>query len=494
MSQIGKSLGVLGGVTVGAAALGLYAYFGVMKGDEQAAKEKELSSQVFAAATAEGPSAPSAFKKLTVTASGQTTVLEHGAKGWTLTAPVDAPADADAVDGIVSALTHDTFTQTVEEHPTKADLTKYGLDAPRFQVTAVFQKAKGAPQTFILRGGIENTFDGSVYVQRGGEEAVHAINGAFKAALEKSTFQLRDKRLLTFEEGALQGISIAQKGAITRLALDDAKHWRLTAPLRERADDAAVKALWRALQTNPATAFPSDTPQARKDFGLETPSLTATFTPKGSAPVVIALAEKGAGVDRHVFAQVTQGAHTTLAQVPPALLDALAQKPDALRDHTVLSFEDKDVLKIHYQPTAGAPAIELSREKTKADALSDWQVTAPSKASAKGWKVSSLLWALHSLKAVGFGPSHPTDKEWAQHGLDAKARTITLFGAGDQVVATLLLGAAVKGKADQRWARGSKDQLLAIDEKGLTQLPRSLADLVDAPAPAPSNPQATAKP
>ena len=487
MSQISKNLGVLGGVSVGAVALGLYAYFGVMKGDEKEAKAKEVSAQVFAAATAEGPSAPSAFKKLTVTASGQTTVLVHDAKGWSLTSPVEAPADADAVEGIVSSLTHDTFKQTVEEHPTQADLKKYGLDTPRFQLTAVFQKAKGAPQTFTLKGGIENPFDGSVYVQRDGEETVHAINGAFKAALERSTFQLRDKRLVTFEESALKGISLTGKDQAVTLALDDAQHWRLTRPLQDLADDTAVKALWTAIQTQRATAFPADTPQARVDFGLTAPTVTATFTPKDGVPVQLALAEKGTGAERHAFAQVTQGKRVTLAQIPPALLDALLPKPDALRDHTVLSFEEKKVVRVSYQAKAGEPAIELAREKTQGSALSDWKVVGPKETAAKtpaakGWKVSSLLWTLHSLQSVGFGSAHPSDPVWRDHGLDAKARTISLFGDSDQVLATLVIGSPVKDHPDRRWVHGSKDQLLELDQAALAKLPSSIAELTDAPS------------
>jgi hypothetical protein len=268
VSQVGKTLGLLGGASVGAVALGLYAYFGVMRAGEQEAKAKERSAQLFPAAAAEGPSAGSAFKSLTVKASGQTTTLQHGAKGWTLTSPVQAPADAQVVEAIVSALTHDKFKQTVDEHPTKADLAKYGLDAPRFQVTATFQKAGGPAQTFTLEGGIENPFDGSVYARRGGEDAVRVVNGALELALEKSTFQLRDKRLVPFAEDALARIDLSGKGHALALTKDAASHWRLAAPIQERADDTAVKALWNALQTNRATAFPEDTPQARKDFGL----------------------------------------------------------------------------------------------------------------------------------------------------------------------------------------------------------------------------------
>lgn len=496
MSQVGKNLGMLGGVTVGAVALGLYAYFGVMKGDEQEAKTKEVSAQVFPAATAQGPSAPSGFKKLTVVAEGQTTVLAHDAQGWRLTSPVEAQADAETVDGIVSALTHDTFKQIVDDHPSKEDLAKYGLDLPKFQVTAVFQKPSGPAETITLAGGIENPFDGSIYVRRSGEEAVHAINGAFKASVEKSTFELRDKRLVPFEESALQGIDLRGQGGAIALALDGTKHWRMTAPLQEPADEPAVKALWNALQTNRARSFPADTPDARKDFGLTAPVLEATFTPRDGAPVTIAFGEKGAGANRHAFADVNQGTKSTLAEIPPALIDALAQKPDALRDHTVLAFDEKQVQRIRYQAKAGDPVLELARGQAKGDALADWQITAPKKEKAQGWKVSSMLWTLRALQAAGFGPVHPDERAWAKHGIDAKARTITLLGDGDQVLARLVLGASVKGKADHLWAQGSRDQVLELEVKSLDPLPKSMADLADTPPPATraATPQASSKP
>jgi hypothetical protein len=473
VGQVGKTLGLLGGATAGAVALGLYAYFGVMKGDEQAQRSKEAAQQVFPTAAAQGPSAPSGFRALTVVAAGQTTKLAHTASGWRITSPVDAKADSAAVDALVSALLHDRYKQTVDAHPTQADLARYGLDAPRFRVTAEFQRASGKKETLDLAGGIDNPFDGSVYVKREGEDAVHAIAGTFQVAVAKSTFELREKRLVPFEETRLKEIDLASGRQRIALRLDDAGHWQLSAPTEERADDAAARALWTAIQTERATAFPEDTPQARQDFGLEHPVLEATFVPEHGAPTRIALGERGSGEARHAFAAVTTGGHHALAQVPPALIDALRKTPDDLRDHTVLSFQPEQVAEIAVKPADRTP-FTLTRKRNADGSRSDWSLAGEKSPRLAGAKVSALLWTLQSLKATGFGPVHPSDRTWQAHGLDDKAATVTLKGEGGRLLAALVVGKPVKGKPDQLWAKGSRDQVLELERASLSDLPWSV--------------------
>ena len=51
-----------------------------------------------------------------------------------------------------------------------------------------------------LYGGIENPFDGSVYVRRDGDSRVYSADGAVRYALEKDLYALRDKEFLGFDD------------------------------------------------------------------------------------------------------------------------------------------------------------------------------------------------------------------------------------------------------------------------------------------------------
>src|SRR5690606_11043307 len=121
------------------------------------------------------------------------------------------------VESILTQLQSGKFKATIEEAPADADLEKYGLKAPVFSVTAkayvpdTSGGGKDDParqRTVTLYGGIENTFDGSVYVRRDTDPRVYSADGSVRYALEKDLYSLREKELLGLDEGSLQGLTV----------------------------------------------------------------------------------------------------------------------------------------------------------------------------------------------------------------------------------------------------------------------------------------------
>ena len=242
MSQASKTLALLGALVGVAGGLGLYAYYGVARTDRVEQVRKEWSEHLFLLGAPEqspdgGPAPAPLFSSLTVKAKGETTVLERANGAWRLTAPVKAAADKVAVDALVSQLQSAKVKEQVEEHPDPAALEKYGLKEPRFGVHAYayLPDAKGGGaedptrrRELGLEGGIENPFDGSVYVRREGEKPVYSAEGGLRYALEKNTYDLREKELLTLEEPKLQRLEVKGKYALER---DPQRAWRLTQPM-----------------------------------------------------------------------------------------------------------------------------------------------------------------------------------------------------------------------------------------------------------------------
>ncbi|RKH91774.1 DUF4340 domain-containing protein, partial [Corallococcus sp. AB038B] len=138
-----------------------------------------------------------------------------------------------------------------------------------------------------LHGGVENTFDGSVYVRRDGDSKVYAAQGSVRWSLDKDTFALRSKELLGgLEATALATIEVrAQERSYVLQHETGTTKWRLTKPVAERADEARVATLLKNLKEHRALAFPSDSAQMRKKLGLESPLVDARFTPLSGEPV-----------------------------------------------------------------------------------------------------------------------------------------------------------------------------------------------------------------
>ncbi|HEX9507113.1 MAG TPA: DUF4340 domain-containing protein, partial [Myxococcales bacterium] len=302
MTQLQKNLAGLGVLVAVVAALGLYAYFGVMKTEEREAQRKEVSEKLFAPHGAadklqDGGLPPAAvFTSIVVKAKGDVTTLEKKGNDWWITSPLNARADKSAVDQLISQLQNAKVKATIEENPTDADLTKYGLDRPRFTVTAYAYlpdgKDEGAQdpsrrREVNLYGGIENTFDGSSYLRRGNEKPVYAVDGSAKLSLEKSTFDLRDKEVLAIDEPSVKQIDFKSKANKYLLERGEGRAWQINSPKQGPADATAVTSMLSAMRNDRAIAFVTDSPEERKRTGINSPAAEVTFTPASGDPIRI---------------------------------------------------------------------------------------------------------------------------------------------------------------------------------------------------------------
>jgi hypothetical protein len=132
----------------------------------------------------------------------------------------------------------------VEEAP---DLAQYGLEAPAVRV-----RVRLADQTTreILFGG-ENPAGGFHYTRLGSEPGVFLTAATWRDLFLEEADDLRDRRLVVFEPGAVEGITISTG---VRLVLE-AGAWYLEGPPRLRADDTEVATFLGRLQTARATGF-----------------------------------------------------------------------------------------------------------------------------------------------------------------------------------------------------------------------------------------------
>jgi hypothetical protein len=496
VTQLQKNLAVLGGLVAVVAALGLYAYFGVMKTEEREAQRKEVSEKLFAPQGEGGklqdggPLPAAVFTSIVVKAKGDLTTLEKKGDDWWISSPLNARAEKSAVDQLIGQLQNAKVKATIEENPTEADLTKYGLEKPRFAVTAYAYlpgaKDEGAPdpsrrREVHLYGGIENTFDGSTYLRRGNEKPVYAVDGSAKLALEKSTFDLRDKEVLAIDEPSLKQIDFKSKANKYVLERGEANAWQLKSPKQGPADAATVTSMLSGLRNDRALAFAVDAADERKRTGINSPVADVTFTPASGDPIRIRLGKAKVGSDEKAFALREAGQDSVLAEVPLAAVSALDKSPLDLRDKAVLTFNRDEVARISFSPGGGEAEIVVEKTVGDAGANQDWTVTAPRSAPAKKWTLSSVLFSLAGLKATSIGDENP--KDWGKYGISGSSRAVTLADPKGKVLAKLQVGKEVKGKANALYVRGSRNAVLEIDSAKISELPSKLSDVMELASP-----------
>ena len=482
MSQSQKTLVQMLVLLAVGGAIGGYAYFGVFKKDQALAKKTEHDLRLFAPQklderAPDGGAPPAEFTKLTVTAGGAITVLERSGKDWSIVSPVKARADKLVVDGILSQLQTSKFKSTIEESPDPASLEKYGLGTTpaQFLVEATAM-VNGEPRSVRLAGGVENIFDGTVYVRRNDEKPVFAAEGGVRFAMAKTTFDLRDKQPFAVEEAKIQKIAVKSPNNEYVLERNADKQWNLVKPAAEPADASSISAMISALAGERAQSFPEDTETVRKALGFDAPLVDTTLTLADGKTVRLRVARQAADAGDLFYVLRDDESGSSLAQVSPGATQ-YDRNPGDLKDKTIVRFKREAVTKMVFRDVGG-PEIVVTKDSVDASAEA-WRVIAPRAGKAKIFKVTSALWTLGSAKLLAAGEEKP--KDWGKYGLDEKAKYIALFGEDGKELGRFVIGKPVPQTPSGFYVRGSRNQVLQSDGSRFGEFPFTLADVLDEP-------------
>src|SRR5215831_10949351 len=333
MSARSKNLWSLLGAAVVAVGLGLYAWFGVMKGEEKEAEQKRTAEQlVQPVSRPDGGTETIRYDHLVVKAKGETTELGRlPDQSWVITRPVKAAADVQVAEGIVSALQYARVRSTVEEKPTPEDLHRFGLDKPSVEVVA---SAHGVPP-LTVRIGVENPYVSSAYLQIERDPKVYSVDGSTRSSLDKGTFDLRDREVLAVRDLGVTRIEVHGKKHDWAVGRDPGQPYAFLRPVKEDADTPAISSWLSSLRSTKATKYLEDTPAERKRTGVEKPVVVATFERGTTETVRVRLAAGKADTDP-VYALREDQFGSSLSEVPRTALAALDKSPSELRDRTIL--------------------------------------------------------------------------------------------------------------------------------------------------------------
>lgn len=474
MSQASKTLLTLGALLLLAGGVGLYAWFGVYQKDEATSTQRQRETRVYAGeGDADDAGAGPDFVKLVITFQGASTTLERDAAGaWRITAPVQAAADKLVVDSAISQLHTARFTHTIDEAPDAAALETFGLTHPTFTVEAFTRGEDGAPRRALrLEGGIENTFDGSVFVRRDGAPTVYAAPGNLRFSLARGTYELRDKQVLAVDEAKLTKVTVKARANAYTLERRADKRWAFTAPVAALADGVQVTGMLSSLSGLKAQAFVDDTPQQRTAKGLDNAPVDVTFTDDTGRTVRLRLSKSGSPEAVYALREDASGA--TLAQVPEAALGALDRNPADLKDRTLLHFDAKQVTRLVFHNADGS---EVVLAKASAEAPADaWRVVTPREGKAQVFKVTSALWTLGAYRSLAIIDARPRDL--GRYGLGAGARYVSVQGP-DGELARLTIGAPVPDKADTFYVLGSDAVVAEVDGSRFSEFPTIIGDVL----------------
>jgi len=212
----------------------------------------------------------------------ETDVAKAGGK-WQITAPKAYPADQDAANQLVSSAANVSSDRVVEDKA--SNLSAYGLNAPSLEVDIT---GKGGKVSKLLIGDDTPTNSGS-YAMLQGDPRVFTVASYVKSGLDKSVNDLRDKRLLTFDQDKLSRVELMAKKEDIEFGRDKDR-WQIVKPKPLRADGLQVDEMLRKLKDAKMDLAVSDddAKKAAAAFASGTPVATVKLTdPSGTQQIEV---------------------------------------------------------------------------------------------------------------------------------------------------------------------------------------------------------------
>jgi hypothetical protein len=270
---------------------------------------------------------------------GASTIIKRGANNkWEMVAPSPLPVDQDAASGVVNSLNPLNSDQLIDEKA--SNLAVFGLAQPAFELTVTKKDGK----TQQVQIGDEAPAGGDVYVKLAGDPKVYTMSSSLKSSLDKTAQDLRDKRLLTFDQDKLTRVELAAKKQDLEFGKNNANEWQIVKPKPFRADNWQVEELIRKLHDAKMDASTSneDAKKAAEAFTGGTQIATAKVTDASGTQTLDVRKNKD---DYYAKSSVVQG----IFKISADLGQGLDKGIDDFRNKKLFDFGFSDPTKIEVQ-------------------------------------------------------------------------------------------------------------------------------------------------
>jgi hypothetical protein len=366
-----------------AAGLGYYAWFVERKNEPSGGAEKH--DKVF---TVESEK----IDEITVkSATGDQTKLKRENGEWKIVSPAALTPDLAEVSAITTALAGVEMDKVVEENA--ASLGNYTLEPARNSVNFHFEG--GASHTLDL--GVKTPTGADVYARADGGKKVFLIGAYREDALNKSTFNLREKTVLTFDRDKADYLKIDDGKKPVLVSKAGTAQWKLNEPITGPADFTAVDGIiGRLYQLKMKSLVAEDGSKDLKKYGLDKPQYTVTLG-AGSARSTLVLggkAEEGSVYARELTRPMVFTVESTLA-------DDLKKPASDYRLRDIFEFRAFTARRVEI--TRGGQTYVFALVSPAADAKpAEWKLEKPSAKALDATKTNDMLGNFSNLRADSF--------------------------------------------------------------------------------------------
>jgi hypothetical protein len=322
------------------------------------------------------------FKQIQlVKKAGETTTLSRADGKWQIVQPKPLGADQDSVGSLVSSLSSLTSDRVIDEKP--SDFSTYGLTSPTEQI-AITRK-DGKVQNLLI--GDDTPTGSDAYAKVDNDPRVFTIASYVKTSLDKTSKDLRDKRLLTFNSDKLTRVYLTAKGSSEEFGKNNQNEWQILKPRPLRADGLQVDELVRKLKDAKMDTSGSEEDAKKAIAGFSTGIRVAAAAVTDATGTQQIEVRKDKDKNYYAKSSVVEGIYKVTADVG----DGLDKGIDDFRSKKLFDFGWNDPSKLEIHNGTAQATYQKSGEKWMSGAK---QMDAPS--------IQSLVDKLRDLTSTKF--------------------------------------------------------------------------------------------
>ena len=284
---------------------------------------------------------------------GDTTELSRAGGSWKIVQPKPLAADQDSVTSLVTALASLSSDRLIDEKA--ADLSSYGLAAPNEQVKITEKNGK----VLTLLVGDDTPTGSGTFAKVEGDPRVFTIASYVKTSLDKTSKDLRDKRLLTFNSDKLTRVDLTAKGQTVEFGKNNQNEWQILKPRPLRADGLQVDELVRKLKDAKMDVSGTDEDAKKAVAGFSTGTRVAVAAVTDSSGTQEIEVRKDKDKNYYAKSSAVEGIYKVMSDFG----DGLDKSLDDFRNKKLFDFGWNDPTKLDIRNGTAQATYQKSGEK-----------------------------------------------------------------------------------------------------------------------------------
>jgi len=404
--------------------------------------------------------------------SATVSLSRDGARWWL--GPQRMRANEELIGQLLSTTAPLMAQRLLTETPDKPlDLTAFGLNPAKAQLALT---AEGKTTTLLV--GEATPVHNNRYAKRADQPQVAVIGPTLFETINQPPEAFRDPLLMRFDTWMADAVTITTQNRILALSRDG-MDWRLTQPVNDRADRAAVMNFLSTVGGLRVARVVEETPQEDQlsAWGFDAPHVEISLTLGGNPPSAPTVSFGKPLPEDATLLYAKRSDEPALYAVAAETVETLLQDPNSLRAKACIEFFTSEVTKVEVKRGETGWTIER-----KDGVWLSGSGTVPDP-ELSGEAVEGFLNTLADLRLVDFVDEQP--QELARYGLEPPEGTISVRTNDPEKPQHLLVGKTLEGSTNRYGRIEGREPVVTLPDVVTTLLDTPLDHLRQPPETAP---------